>query len=208
MIIARARLRIYCLAAVLMATGSVARSATLEEVRLLSSDEAGLEAEVTLPLPEVLPAAGRSGYQIVRLGNIPTTGRPGEPALPSLSFWIALPPGASPIVSGTPLEEALWNDVRPVPVSRPEWIEGPAGSEPVYQETIAEDRAIYGGGLFPANTAAAGQECTLRHLRIAPIVVRPARWDPATGDLRIARRVRVKVVFAQWAGAGIGPSGA
>ncbi len=195
MIAARRLLVLLSFAAIVAVDVPTAHCATLEEVRLLQSDETGLEAETEVPPAEVLPAPGRGGYHVVKVGNIPSAGEPGEPSLPSFSFWIAVPPGTEPQVDGTPIGEILYDGVRPIPIPRPEWIEGREGGEPVYQETIVENAAAYGGGNPPSPSAIVGRGSTLRHLRVVPIIVRPARWDAATGLLRVAQKVRIKVSF-------------
>jgi len=168
---------------------------SLEEVHLVRSDAGGVEAIVNLPEPIVRPAEGYPGYQTISLGSIPTQGDPGEPLLPRIGFWVAIPPGATASVTAESSDELIWDRIRPLPAGRPEWIDDGSGDLPLFRETIEEDQGIYSGGLFPSSLADVGPPSMLRHMRVVSIVVSPARWDPGTGELRIARSVRVRVSF-------------
>ena len=183
------------LCAVLCAAVAPGWAVSLEEVRLVRSDSNGLEAVVLLPDPEVRPAEGHPGYQIVSLGRIPNQGEPGEPRLPRISFWVAVPPGATASVTAEGLDQLFWDRVRPLPSSRLDWVEDESETLPIQIETIEEDESIYGGSLFPASWAEVGRSATLRHLRIVPIIVSPVRWDPASGELQVAREIHVEVRF-------------
>ncbi len=172
---------------------------SFEEIRLLSSTEDAVRAEVVFPEATVVPDAMHPGYQTVVVGDMPPIGDPGEPRLPRASFWIAIPPGATAVVQADPLEEQIWDGIRPLPIATPSWNEESADDLPSYHESLREDAAIYGGGSYPAATAEGGSPTALRYVRAVPITVHPARWDASTGVLRVARRVEIEVRFIRGA---------
>lgn len=167
--------------------------ATLEDIQLVRSDASGVEAIVNLPEPVVRPAVGYPGYHTISLGSIPTYGEPGEPLLPRVGFWIAVPPGATARVTTNGSDELVWDRIRPLPAGRPEWIGRGADDLPVSRETVEEDPAIYSGPLFPSSIASLSPPSMMRHMRVVSVVVSPARWDPGSGELVVARSVRVRV---------------
>ncbi|MDM7916261.1 MAG: C25 family peptidase propeptide domain-containing protein, partial [Candidatus Eisenbacteria bacterium] len=146
-----------------------------------------------IPPASVLADPDHPGYHEIRIdGGVPAA-EYGVPALPALSFWVGVPPGASVQVDAQPLEEDEWDGIRPMPVPTPRWDTGPTG-EAVYSQSLEESEEAYRSP-FPPATAVAGREAGMRYLRAVPVTIFPARWDPSGGVLRAARRVRVHVSF-------------
>ncbi|MFB3906864.1 MAG: C25 family cysteine peptidase [Candidatus Eisenbacteria bacterium] len=146
-----------------------------------------------IPPASVLADPDHPGYHEIRIdGGVPAA-EYGVPALPALSFWVGVPPGASVQVDAQPLEEDEWDGIRPMPVPTPRWDTGPTG-EAVYSQSLEESEEAYRSP-FPPATAVAGREAGMRYLRAVPVTIFPARWDPSGGVLRVARRVRVHVSF-------------
>jgi|GEM_PF-5309700 len=185
-------------AAIFLALGSAARASSIAEIRVLSSTQDWLKVEVGVPEPTVRPSLDHPGYHVISLGSLANRGERGEPSLPKVSFWIALPPGATATVTAEAVGDQTWDGIRPLPVPREEWT-GPKGSAGdsllTNHQSFIESPAIYAGGTFPAQIATVGTERSARYQRIAPILLSPARWNPASGTLTIARKVEITVTF-------------
>jgi hypothetical protein len=189
-------------AAVLFAAETAVGSPALEQVRVLNSNAEGIEAEVVFPEPAVRTSPDHPEYNLVSLGSLDDRGEPGEPSIPRVSFWIALPPGMAATVTAAPSDEMRWERIRPIPVPHEEWRDAPgengrndAEALPVSISSFVEDPAIYQGGTWPREAATIGAETRLRYQRIAPVTIYPARWDPASGTLLVARKVNVTIAF-------------
>lgn len=173
-----------------------AHGAAIEEVRILSATAEGVKAEILVPEPTVRPSPDHPGYNTIALGSLAQQGEPGEPSLPRVGFWVALPEGASATVSAVPMDEQQWDRIRPLPVPVEEWIGGEKEAPASSRMSFNESPSIYrGGGTWPEAIAKVGSESRLRYQRIVSIVVSPARWDAASGKLSVARKIEVTVTF-------------
>lgn len=172
-----------------------AHAEAFEQVRVISSTDQGIRAEVLFPEASVLPDAMHPGYQAIVVGAMPVIADPGEPRFPRASFWVAVPPGATVSVHAEASEERVWDGIRPLPAATPSWASKGDDEPADYAETLRENPEIYGGGLFPSAPAEAGDAAMLRYVRAVPVVVHPARWNATTGELRVARRVIVDIRF-------------
>lgn len=176
---------------------AAAAAGAMEEVRLLSASGDEILVEVALPAPEVRTDPFHPGYHTVRLGSIPAQGEPGDPGLPQVSFWVACPPDGEPIAEAEGFDPEVWDGVRPLPIPRAEW-ETPEGDEPpAYRERRTESEAYRSSLPIPAGLAAVGPVSPLRYLRIAPVTVTPAIYEPAAGRLTVYRRIEVRVRFSR-----------
>ncbi len=119
---------------------------------------------------------------------------PGQPAVPARRALLGVPFGARIAVT---VVEADYDEIfgvllLPVPRSRPVG----RGAYPREVEAYEPDADFYAyDGLYPAQQAEVTGTGVMRDQRVAGISLRPIQYNPALQQLRIARRLRVRVRF-------------
>ncbi len=176
-------------------------------VRLLSSTDAGLTFEVSVPWEQLrLDPVTEGGKEYVRalLPDWSTSAAPGAPALPLWTQSIGAPFGATLSVEvepGTAHRWALAAPILPAATQRVEW-PLPAGQGeipplPVSALVIQEDPAIYGrDAVYPGPLAEVASDGVMRQQRVAGIAAYPVQYDPATQELVVYESLRITVAFA------------
>ena len=172
------------------------RSPITTTVRVVSSNRAGITLELTVPgvTTESATLAGQRYDALAVPGCTPAT-EPGRPALPRKSVLLGIPPGANLHVTATVLEaETLPGAYRVAPA--PRWVVRPEGEarqlEPVYEP----DAATYASeSPYPAEPARIARVGHVRSQRVASLELTPFRYRPASGELRLIRRLRVRLGF-------------
>ncbi len=189
------RRALVCLTSLAAAPIVALAAAPLEDVRLVSATDTELRIEVTLPAGEVRTDPSHPGYHQVRLGSIPIQGESGEPGLPRVSFWVACPPAAEPVLEVTPLDPIRWEGVRPLPIPRGEWLQAGEDDPPTYRERWIEGDVYSAGAAFPAMLGTVGQISTVRYLRMAPVTITPGQYEPSGGRITLYGRLEIRVSF-------------
>lgn len=160
--------------------------------------------------PALVAIPAGDGFFDVRLeGYRPLDGPPGTPDLPVRTVLIALPPGATPrleVHADGPLERrpAIPRPVasyEPDPTLRPAQYANPgqalaqaALSEPV-ASYAADPRYYEGTAVYPERVAWLGDIGVLRDQRYVPLHLAPARFDAASGEIRVVPALEVTVHF-------------
>lgn len=180
------------LTALLVPASSQAASGT-PDLRVVTSDSSGLLLELRTPVPRVESERAADGrtYDRLRVPGWGTTNVPGDPELPARSFLIQVPAAGEVDVE---IEEAAVHvrrglAVKPVALPR-------VGGGDVDSALIARDGTppIF-AGLQPTALFDLSPRALLRRVPVMRLTLHPFRWNPATGDLRIAGRMAVRVRF-------------
>jgi hypothetical protein len=182
---------------------------------------AGSTGRVRFTLDTAAPgiAIDGQGLAAVRLGGAGLAVLPGQPALPSYTVRIAVPPDA---VASTVEVRVIALDERPIPGAfdvRPappmalidgtgKVLWGPNAA----RIDNGRDMGVYGSAaIFPAASGSAAPSLgALRRYRFATVTLNPVRWDPAAKTMFHASRLTVEVTFARgkaWQGADAGDCG-
>ncbi|MDD5309513.1 MAG: C25 family cysteine peptidase [Deltaproteobacteria bacterium] len=158
------------------------------------------------------------GLATVRLPGVGVSALPGQPALPSRTVRVAVPPDAvaSTIkLRVTALDERPMPgafDVRPAPpmalIGKGGVLWGPNAA----RIENGRDLGVYGrSAIFPATHGSGSPSLGgLRRYRFATVTLNPVRWDPIARTLFHASRLAVEVTFARgkaWQGADAGDCG-
>ncbi len=117
----------------------------------------------------------------------------GYPELPSIVRMVLIPPESG--VEARILNENIQTaaGIRPVPGRRDE--NGDPVSEAArvnlstFSEAFTTQESMGTDGFWPPQTIELGRPAILRGYRILPVRINPARWNPATGELRVAERL-------------------
>jgi len=165
-------------------------------VRVVSSDRTGVTLEMTVPEVTVEPVtlAGQPYDELAAPGCTPAA-EAGRPALPRKTVLLGIPPGADLHVETTAL------DARTLPGSyhvapAPQWVAreeaGMSHLEPVHDP----DAVVYAAKTpYPAESARILHAGYVRSQRVVSLELTPFRYWPASGELHLIRRLRVRVGF-------------
>lgn len=168
------------------------------------------ELSFTATLPEVVMTnVVRGGRVWTQLGSagLATPQRPGEPAIPTASFTIAVPAGATITVTSTTLAGPTYRGIDVLP-AQPETLDQLAPPDfrlPPYVTT-----GFVGAGpayrrAFPPKPVTVTDVGHARDLRIATVRVPLADYNGRTKTLAVHRGVQVHIAFD--GGTGFAPSG-
>jgi Peptidase family C25 len=122
---------------------------------------------------------------------------PGSPAIPVLQTWLGVPSGAHVRLGSVRADDlARFSSVRPEAASAPELIATRQGNVVPSRRRRREGAAFRNSGLVPDAAAKLLEvgfqgESEKAHLELAPL-----RWDPSSGELLLARRLVVELLFS------------
>ncbi len=160
-------------------------AAQMPSIEVIREGDDGVTLEFSLPAltVEELTIEGRA-FQLVGIPGGGETGEAGRPLIPTYTRLVSIPDRAAVSVTPTIVEEETMAGFRLLPAQSDEG------------ETFAYDPAAYGLDAFTSGPATdAGEPAILRDLRIVPLTFQPVRFNPARGEIKIARRIRVDVAF-------------
>ncbi len=185
------------------------------DLSLLTSDAIGVDLVVRVPRPLLTPASTAAGaFTVVTLPGFAASDSAGYPALPQHSVLLGLPPGAQPAVTVVTADwETLPEPVRPLPAALHLAARQSDGRLVRDDGTVAEvvpavTAYAADGPAWPPEPAVLGEVAWLRDLRVAPLHIRPVRWQPATGQLQVARTLHLRVTFHDSSNGGSRPAAA
>lgn len=169
-------------------------SADAGEVVLLSSGDGGCNFEVKVPEPRVskVKAEGR-GFERFSLPYFLAAGDVGAPELLVRRVHVAAPPEADVSVSVEKASFDVRTGVNVYPRPRLE-VEQRHG-EQTLKEVFTYDAQAYREGTYPAKFAELEDEDVMRGYRVVSVAVYPYQYEPATGALRVAKSIVVRVSF-------------
>jgi hypothetical protein len=162
------------------------RPEDLPQIRIISSDSRGVSLVFEMPTLTVEEVTnGSESFQMVTVPGGILEGDLGSPALPTFSRLLAIPDDAAVSVNVIPEAEEDLAGYRVLPMQSDE-----PGAAFVF------NAASYARDAFDeAPAAQVGTPAIGRDLRMVALKFRPVRYNPATGTLRVAERLRVDVSF-------------
>lgn len=156
-------------------------------VRLLRSDEAGLELECTFDqLQTAAVTADGRVYQRYVIPGCFNAVAPGAPALPRIGFAFALPPNRIPRLVSVVTEGIQTLAGAPAPAPRL----GDPG------RTVLTDPRIYAGAsIHPPFRAEITAPAQAGRYKVAALILHPLQFDPARNSCSMSGRIRVRIDF-------------
>ncbi len=159
--------------------------ATLEPpaVSVLAEDEGGVQLVIDLPALslESYELEGAT-FQTLAMSGGQLVGRPGEPALPEFTRFVAIPATCGVGLRVVSVEEETYSGLRLLPMQADE------GS------ALAFDRELYARDEFlGGEPVTVGAPAVLRDLRVVPLSFHPVRFNPLRGEVRVVRRIEVAI---------------
>jgi hypothetical protein len=147
-------------------------------------------------------------YKTISGSDFVTLSEPGEPDLPGYSYLLAVPAGGgASLVSVSGTFDVVATGVRIAPVARPDTTF--RGEHGLGSFIYVEDTGIYGSPqAFPEGAARIDRMGRMRGRDIARVAVIPFSYEPATGTLRAAREITIRLRFEGGSGSGAPGGGA
>ncbi len=182
---------------VLAAVAVLAVPAVANEARVLDSadDEILIElATDDYSLEEV--SVGGESFVRVKADGYDHTGDAGLPSLPRKAVLVGVPFGARLAFEVVSTESENLGRQRIEPAPAEEFFGEGEFVTPIERFTIDED--YYGrGGTYPAAVAELGEQGTLRHQRVARVVLNPFQYSASSGSLTLHRTILVRVSIVE-----------
>ena len=206
--LARKFTAIFAVLAISMSTVNGARPpATFAEsagLRIIETTAKSIVFELDVPQPAIdqVEVDGRV-FDRVTLPGYASTGLPGQPELPQIGVSLGIPAEGEVTVRVLDAkEEDLPGTYTVLPASAwtvqrdPET--GQAVAEAGVQAEFALDEGIYAQDSFmPIEVATLDETAFVRQQRIARVTLHPVQVNPARGQVKVYRYLRVEVAFRQ-----------
>lgn len=156
---------------------------------VVAEDRSGIEVEASFPEPVFVLHEGVEGpWAEARVTGAPSPERFGSPLLPEYTVLLAVPAGTVPRMDPVEIEE------QPVGVEAPPGVPARGPGEPETVVRPFRGRELGNGPpVLPAEVQPLG---VARHVNLARLVLRPARFLPDSRRWVALRRARVRVWFA------------
>lgn len=161
-------------------------------LELIESTPSGMIVELTLPGVEVTPVIEQgTEYSVLSLqGTTPNALAEGYPMLPKVSFLAALPSVPSVSIAVTEADEISLGRMTPYPMQPilPDNHNGPTGF-------VIDSDAYSSGQTIPGQYADYTVDGVLRGVTVGRFALTPFSWNSETGEITVARRLRVEIDF-------------
>jgi len=162
-----------------------AESADLPVIAVQEANSDGVRFTFELPALDVqsYDLDGRT-FQTLAIAGGALHGEVGKPSLPTFTRFIEVPATAAVQVNATSVEEEVLSGYRLLPMQD---LDG---------HQFAQNEAVYRQDAFTGSeVVTAGEPSIMRDLRVVPLRFSPVKFNPARGEIRVARRVEVEVTF-------------
>jgi hypothetical protein len=159
----------FAIAALLSSSAAAAGASVRAPASLVRADDALIVFRVEVPAPSFSPSGALAGTERLRIDGFDATGGPGEPAMPSRRFLVALPPRGAFSVSARVVGSRALGVHRLEPVPRPRAIlDEELG--PVIGDEVVWDEPVYRGWKGSA-VVRAEETAYIRRQRVVPVLV-------------------------------------
>ncbi len=169
-------------------------------VQLVRSDSDGVTFVIhTPPLQRRPEYIEGQRYERLVMEGYGRIGQVGLPDLPQASYWVALPPGAEPILTIQATETVELMSVRPLPAPEQELL----AYDPADPSSIPQFATHYtpvvipatATGLYPATAATLAEVVWLRDYRLAQVLIHPVQSDLTGEKVLVHDQLEVEVRF-------------
>ncbi len=170
-----------------------------EELVLIKSDEDSVILELRTPAVEIDETyVDGVAYHVMSIPRYGQTDDVGRPQLPLKGTLLAVPPSAEYSLRILEVEEEIIPgryNVYPVPQPVPRWDE--AGDLDYVGQEFTKDESVYSrSSYYPAGVAEIGSAAFIRDQKVVQLRLFPIQYNPASGELRHYRRIRVELSFS------------
>jgi hypothetical protein len=122
--------------------------------------------------------------------------QPGAPSVPVKRSWLPSAPGRGVRVASVLSDEVeVFSSLRPSASSAPEAVASRQGTVRAGRRAQREGAAFRGAGMYPEALARVVSEGYQEGTKKVLLELAPLRWNRATGELSLARKLTVRLVF-------------
>lgn len=168
------------------------------DVRVIASDARGVTLELITPdFKSVSDKDDLSACTQLVVDGYSSTSDSGAPALPVKGTLVGIPANAEVTLSVLDADFVEQPGTYTIcPIARPIVEQGPLDQISYQGQAQVRDAAIYAtAGFAPAEPAVVHSTGFVRSQGVAEVQFRPFQYNPVTGQLRFARRIRVQLTF-------------
>jgi len=173
------------------------RLGTEPALRVVRSDERGVELELSTPAFQVVADSSDAGpCRLIRVPGFGETAAAGWPALPVRVAMVGIPPQAAPTLTVLSAEVETRRgegDLCPAVQFVEEWDEH--GQSTLVEARLRDREAYATAGFYPPLLAEVASTAFVRSQRVAQVRFYPFRYNPVTGELKYYRTIRVRLDF-------------
>ena len=170
---------------------------------IVASDDFGAEVLIEIPEPEVTGIVeGGQRFHKVSVSQAGGRTEVGRPELPVMARLVAVPPGASAEVDVEYGDYSVLKDIRIRPHREEGISEKGRGGFTIDNEFYARD------SFCPESIVEVGSPMNLRDLRVVPLIIHPVQYNPLREELRVYRRLTVRLRYLGGYGSGTHQQGA
>ncbi len=163
--------------------------ASRPQAAVLSSSQTGtLMAMEISGMNVVQKSEGSEVYDLIELPEAGSVYEVGNPHIPALRERVAIPRNADYRIEVDVREEITLQDYHLWPV-QPSYDRG--APKPPF---TLNQKAYAGNAFYPAQVARISEEAWMRDMRTVTVEITPVRFNPATGELRVAVDFDIRVV--------------
>jgi hypothetical protein len=164
-------------------------------VRTIASDERAVVLEFTMEgyLARTVQEGGRP-YTRISLPGAGLSSREGLPQLPIGGLLVGVPEGAAPRATVLAAEHQTWTDTLPFPCPR-RVLKEENGTRRIAEEFQQDESAYESDSFLPGELAEVRPAGYLRELPAAHLVIHLAQANPSREEVRLYRRIRVRVDY-------------
>jgi Peptidase family C25/Concanavalin A-like lectin/glucanases superfamily/Domain of unknown function (DUF2341)/Propeptide_C25 len=124
------------------------------------------------------------------------TSEPGAPAIPVKRSWLPTPAGRGVRIASVSAEDVeTFSSMRPAAEGSPELVATRQGTVRPRRRAGREGAAFRGAGMFPESLARVVSEGYQGDEKKTLLELAPLRWNRSTGELSLAKRLTVRLVF-------------
>ena len=172
--------------------------------RIIEQKSGSLTVEFELPFlyQEEVEIDG-DHYQILSIPGGEFRGEVGQAALPVISRLLAVPDAVSIQAQIKNSDMVSLSSYRLIPqqpssLGQPTTAEkSSSANDQKSQPVLVVDSTFYNRpGFSGGPTVAVGSPAYMRHLRVAPLLISPVRYDPVSGEVVVARRMTVEIHYS------------
>ncbi|MCO5184586.1 MAG: C25 family cysteine peptidase [Anaerolineae bacterium] len=172
----------------------------IPDIALVTSSDQAVEFIVDVPpLQRIATMIDGQSAEKLLIDGYSNSGDPGAPDLPVTSFWIAVPPGAVPVLGSISAETTTLQDVIAAPVTTQTLaaydFDDP-NATPTFTATDRFNRAVYAADRWiSAEPVTLGEPVKLRDYTLVPVQLHPVQVNNATRQARVHSQITVSIQF-------------
>jgi uncharacterized repeat protein (TIGR01451 family) len=169
-----------------------------QSLQILDEDSSGITLEFNLSDWHFEQAVSQDGpCQLIHAAEFLNRSLPGSPSLPVGGGMVGVPPSVDLNLQIAENEWVVVNGIYDIcPTATPVIETTPAGETRITGQQVKRDPVAYNQtGFYPETSIEIASQGYIRSQRVAVVKVQPFQYNPISGELRYASRIRFRISF-------------